>query len=43
MNNGPYIWFAFGVAAYWFVRKVRPEHPEEAGKEQTDERALAVA
>ena len=43
VNNGPYIWFAFGVAAYWFARKVRPEHPDEAGKERTDERALAVA
>ncbi len=42
--DGSYIWFAVGVAAYWFARRVRPEHPEapqEAGR--VDEKALAVA
>jgi hypothetical protein len=41
--DGSYIWFATGVAAYWFARKVRPEHPELQEKEGIDEKALAVA
>jgi hypothetical protein len=40
--DGSYLWFATGVAAYWFVRRVRPEHPE-LQEEATDEKALAVA
>ncbi len=43
VTDGVYIWFAIGVAAYWFARKVRPEHPEMSEKAENDESALAVA